>query len=189
MRVDWGYPPVLDSPPLEEAQGEPRPLNAFGRIQDPRLSHDDRDPLSEGPSMDRGRSVGQSQAGRTEQARADRARVLVVDDDLDTLELLGARLRKDGFEALTARLGLMALRQAYDNNPDAVILDIMMPDMDGFEVCRRLRELTDAIILFVSAKGQTEDILQGLQLGADDYIVKPFHYSELAMRPRAARFS
>ena len=132
--------------------------------------------------MDRGRSVGQSQAGRTGQARVGRARVLVVDDDPATLELLATRLRKDGFDALTASSGLMALRQAYDNHPDAVILDIMMPGMDGFEVCRRMREMTDAVILFVSAKSRTEDILQGLQLGADDYLVKPFHYDELAMR-------
>lgn len=109
-------------------------------------------------------------------------RVLVVDDDTTVLSLLQMGLNKAGFEVHTASSGLSALRAAYETHPDAVILDIVMPGMDGFEVCRRLREMTDACILFASARGETEDIVSGLQVGGDDYIVKPYVYDELVAR-------
>lgn len=109
-------------------------------------------------------------------------RILIVDDDTTILNLLELSLRKDGFEVLKATSGLTGLKIAYDAHPDAIVLDVMMPGMDGLEVCRRLREMTDASILVLSAKGQTEDIVRALQVGADDYMVKPYVYAEVFAR-------
>lgn len=111
-----------------------------------------------------------------------RFRILVVDDHADVLRVLEAMLTAEGFEVVTAQDALSALRAAYQEHPDAILLDVMMPDMDGFEACRRLREMTDVPIIFVTAKGAIEDIVQGLSLGADDYVVKPFERSELLSR-------
>jgi two-component system response regulator RegX3 len=111
-----------------------------------------------------------------------RFRILVVDDQTDVLKVLEAMLTAEGFEVVVARDALSALRAAYQEHPDAILLDVMMPDMDGFEACRRLREMTDVPIIFVTAKGAIEDIVQGLSLGADDYVVKPFERSELISR-------
>jgi len=108
--------------------------------------------------------------------------VLIADDDVATLHLLGLGLEKEGFKVLLASSGGMALKLAYEHHPDAIILDIMMPGIDGFEACRRLREMTDAVIIFVTVKGQPEDIIKGLQLGADDYMIKPYDYRELLAR-------
>jgi DNA-binding response OmpR family regulator len=91
-------------------------------------------------------------------------------------------LTAEGFEVVSAQDALTALRVAYQEHPDAILLDVMMPDIDGFEACRRLREMTDVPIIFVTAKGAIEDIVQGLSLGADDYVVKPFERSELLSR-------
>src|SRR3990172_5251187 len=71
---------------------------------------------------------------------------------------------------------------AEESAPDAIILDIVMPDMSGYDVCRKLRETTDAVIVFVSVKGSTEDIIRGLQMGGDDYVVKPYTFAELSNR-------
>lgn len=108
--------------------------------------------------------------------------VLIADDDIATLHLLGMGLEKEGFIALLASSGSMALKMAYEHHPDAIILDVMMPGIDGFEACRRLREMTDAVIIFVTVKGQAEDIIKGLRLGADDYMIKPYNYRELLAR-------
>ncbi|HHH83675.1 MAG TPA: response regulator transcription factor [Chloroflexi bacterium] len=113
-------------------------------------------------------------------------RVLVVEDDAMIRQLLSMKLSKDGFQVFAAESGPEALRLAYKHHPAAIILDIMMPGMDGFEVCRRLREMTDAVIIFVTAKGRTEDVITGLQTGADDYLTKPYDYRELAARLVAA---
>jgi DNA-binding response OmpR family regulator len=91
-------------------------------------------------------------------------------------------LEKDGFEALCATGGAEGLRLAQQERPDGIILDIMMPGMHGYEVCRRLRQITDAVIVFVSVKGTTADIVRGLHLGGDDYVVKPYTYEELSSR-------
>ncbi|NIS82340.1 MAG: response regulator [Anaerolineales bacterium] len=112
-------------------------------------------------------------------------RILVIDDELKTLDLLAMRLRGDGFEVLTASTGHEGLRLAYEKHPDVIFLDIVMPGIDGLEVCRRLRTMTNAVILFVSVKGKTEDIVHGLQMGADDYIIKPYRYQELIARMTA----
>jgi DNA-binding response OmpR family regulator len=108
-----------------------------------------------------------------------------VEDDLATLNLLDLWLQKDGYEVQRATSGASALRLAYNEHPDAIILDVMMPGMDGLEVCRRMRQMSEAPILILSAKGQTADIVAGLQAGADDYVVKPFVYAELRARLEA----
>jgi DNA-binding response OmpR family regulator len=111
-----------------------------------------------------------------------RFRVLVVDDQPDILAVLQAVLTAEGFDVVTAQDALSGLRTAYQTHPDAILLDVMMPEVDGFEACRRLREMTDVPIIFVTAKGTIEDIVRGLSLGADDYLVKPFERSELVSR-------
>lgn len=113
---------------------------------------------------------------------AGKVRVLVIDDDVTLGNLLCMLLEKDGFEALCATGGAEGLRLAQQERPDGIILDIMMPGMHGYEVCRRLRQITDAVIVFVSVKGTTADIVRGLHLGGDDYVVKPYTYEELSSR-------
>lgn len=116
---------------------------------------------------------------------ATKTRVLVIDDDVTLANLLCMLFEKDGFEAISAPNGPDGLRLARKEKPDAIILDIMMPGMHGYEVCRRLRKITDAVIVFVSVKGRTEDIVRGLHLGGDDYVVKPYTYEELSSRVQA----
>ena len=111
-----------------------------------------------------------------------RFRILIVDDSSDVLTVLEAMLEAEGFDVVVAQDALSGLRAAYQDHPDAILLDVMMPDMDGFEACRRLREMTDVPIIFVTAKSSIENIVQGLSLGADDYVVKPFERSELISR-------
>ncbi|RLC99546.1 MAG: DNA-binding response regulator [Chloroflexi bacterium] len=108
--------------------------------------------------------------------------ILAVEDDPGQLEILRLMLDAEGFNTVMARDGLSGLRAAYQAQPDAILLDVMMPNMDGFEVCRRLREMTQVPIIFLTAKGTIEDIVLGLSLGADDYLVKPFNRSELVGR-------
>lgn len=109
-------------------------------------------------------------------------RVLVVDDQQEMLDMLNLILTSAGFEVLCASDGASALRAAYQYHPDAILLDVMMPGMDGFEVCRRMRDLTNVPIIFVTAKASIEDIVSGFTAGADDYLVKPFHHLELITR-------
>ncbi|HFD39787.1 MAG TPA: response regulator transcription factor [Anaerolineae bacterium] len=112
--------------------------------------------------------------------------ILVIDDHPDVLAMLRAILTAEGYDVLVARDALSGLRAAYQNHPDAILLDIMMPQMDGFEACRRLRDMTDVPIIFVTAKGTIEDVVKGLSLGADDYIIKPFDRAELLSRLHAS---
>jgi len=111
-----------------------------------------------------------------------RFRILIIDDNSDVLMVLRAMLTAEGFDVVVAQDALAGLRAAYQDHPDAILLDVMMPEIDGFEACRRLREMTDVPIIFVTAKGAIEDIVHGLSLGADDYVVKPFERSELLSR-------
>ena len=92
-------------------------------------------------------------------------RILVVDDHPDVLAMLQAMLTAEGFEVVATQDALSALRAAYQIHPDAILLDVMMPDVDGFEACRRLREMTDVPIIFVTAKGTIEDVVKGLSKG------------------------
>jgi len=112
-------------------------------------------------------------------------RVLVVDDDVKTVELVKLYLNRDGYRVLTAYDGVEALRLARDSHPDLIVLDLMLPGIDGLEVCRILRAESDVPIIMLTAKTTDQDKLVGLDLGADDYVTKPFSPRELAARVRA----
>lgn len=112
-------------------------------------------------------------------------KVLVVDDEPNIVELLQVSLKFQGFDVLTARDGAEALRRAREYEPDALILDVMMPRMDGFELLTRLRsEGIDAPVLFLTAKDAVEHRIHGLTIGADDYVTKPFSLEEVITRLR-----
>lgn len=112
-------------------------------------------------------------------------RVLIVEDDRDIDAMLARGLAAEGFEVAIAGRADEALSHAHDNHPDAVLLDVMLPDGSGFDVCRSLREGGfPGAILFLSAKDEVRDRAEGLGLGADDYIVKPFSFDELVARLR-----
>jgi len=112
-------------------------------------------------------------------------RVLVVDDDLPSVKMTAFLLREEGYEVITAHDGLTALNLVEREAPDLLILDVMMPRLDGLEVCRRLRKQGNIPIIILSAKGETQDRVLGLELGADDYLTKPFEPAELLARVKA----
>jgi two-component system, OmpR family, alkaline phosphatase synthesis response regulator PhoP len=112
-------------------------------------------------------------------------KVLVVDDDVNTVELVKLYLNRDGYKVVTAFEGNEALRTARENHPDLIVLDLMLPGIDGLEICRILRTESDVPIIMLTAKTDEEDRLKGLQIGADDYVSKPFSPRELAARVRA----
>lgn len=114
--------------------------------------------------------------------------VLIVDDNIDTVELLRKRLRAEGYETLEAYDGEEALNKVYETPPNIIILDVMMPKMDGYEVCKRLKsdERTKFIpVIMLTAKSDVESRVKGLDIGADDYVPKPFDYRELSARIRS----
>ncbi len=111
-------------------------------------------------------------------------KVLVVDDDVKTVELVKLYLNRDGYKVLAAYDGAGALSIARDAHPDLIVLDLMLPGMDGLEVCRTLRGESDVPIIMLTARTTDEDKLVGLNSGADDYITKPFSPRELAARVR-----
>lgn len=125
----------------------------------------------------------QNKAGDEEIAGS--MRVLVVDDDRPSLKMTAFLLREEGYTVFTADNGQDALRLIEDKTPDLLVLDVMMPGMDGWEVTRHLRRTTNLPIIILSAKGETTDRVYGLDLGADDYLAKPFEPSELLARVRA----
>jgi len=112
-------------------------------------------------------------------------RIIVVDDDLAIIKFLRANLQAEGYEILVALDGEKALQTIEKELPDLVILDITLPRMDGFEICRRLREWSQIPIIMLTARGEAEDKVRCLNLGADDYITKPFAANELLARVRA----
>lgn len=112
-------------------------------------------------------------------------KVLIVDDDAKTVELVKLYLNRDGYRVLTAFDGVEALRLAREAHPDLIVLDLMLPGVDGLEVCRTLRNESDVPIIMLTARSTDEDKLRGLDLGADDYVTKPFSPRELAARVRA----
>jgi len=112
-------------------------------------------------------------------------RVLVVDDDARTVELVKLYLERDGYRVLTAYDGIEALSLAREGHPDLIVLDLMLPGIDGLEVCRTLRGESDVPIIMLTARTTDQDRLTGLDLGADDYVTKPFSPRELAARVRA----
>ena len=113
-------------------------------------------------------------------------RILVVDDDHNLLRGMQYGLEGEGYQVVTASDGQEALRLVYSERPDLIILDTMMPRLDGWQVCRRVREMSDVPIIILTAKTEKKDIIKGLDLGADDYLVKPFNAEELLARVRAA---
>ena len=114
------------------------------------------------------------------------ARLLVVDDEPNIRDLLATSLRFAGFEVFTASTGNEAIREATEHQPDLVVLDVMLPDMDGFTVTRRLRDRGEQYpILFLTAKDETQDKVAGLTVGGDDYVTKPFSLEEVVARIRA----
>ncbi len=112
-------------------------------------------------------------------------RILIVDDDLPIIKLLSANLKAEDYEVLTAMDGAAALETVERELPDLVILDIMMPKLDGVEVCRRLREWSHIPIIMLSARGDVRDKVECLNLGADDYVSKPFSVEVLLARVKA----
>lgn len=112
-------------------------------------------------------------------------KVLVVDDDVNTVELVRIYLNRDGYRVITAYEGNEALRLARESHPDLIVLDLMLPGIDGLTICRTLRAESDVPIIMLTAKTTEEDRLTGLGLGADDYVSKPFSPKELAARVRA----
>ncbi len=112
-------------------------------------------------------------------------RILIVDDELSILKYLRANLEAQGYEVLMAMDGAQALKTLEAELPDLVVLDIMMPEMDGLEVCRRLREWSQIPVIMLSARADESDKVQCLDLGADDYITKPFGKNEFIARVRA----
>jgi DNA-binding response OmpR family regulator len=109
-------------------------------------------------------------------------KILIVDDDITLTRFLSEYLSGDGFEVVIANNGADALRVAYKERPDLVILDVMMPGMDGWEVTARIRELSSLPIILLTAKSSENDKLRGFKLGVDDYVTKPFSFAELSAR-------
>jgi DNA-binding response OmpR family regulator len=114
-----------------------------------------------------------------------RPKVLVVDDEAPILELVRGYLEREGFEVETATDGLAAVDAVRASTPDVVVLDVMLPGLDGIEVCRRIRTFSAAYVLMLTARGEEIDRIVGLTVGADDYLVKPFSPRELVARVRA----
>jgi DNA-binding response OmpR family regulator len=114
------------------------------------------------------------------------AKVMVVDDEPDILELVSTRLERAGYAVVCADSGTAALRIFFQERPDLALVDIEMPQMNGLELCSRIRELSEIPVIFLTAYGAESDRVKGLEAGADDYIVKPFGRNELAARVAAA---
>ena len=112
-------------------------------------------------------------------------KILVVDDDTNICELLRLYLEKDNYEVIIANDGAAAVKKFQDENPDLMILDIMLPELDGWQVCREVRKFSDKPIIMLTAKGETFDKVLGFELGADDYVTKPFDAKEVVARIRA----
>lgn len=115
----------------------------------------------------------------------EKEKILIIDDDENICELVKLYLLKEGFDVVTASNGKEGMEKFEQEKPDLVILDIMMPEMDGWEVCRAIKKKWSTPIMMLSAKGETLDKVLGLELGADDYIVKPFQPKELVARVKA----
>lgn len=112
-------------------------------------------------------------------------KILIVDDDVNICELLRLYLEKDGFDTVVANDGEQAVQFASRYSPDLILLDIMLPGLDGWQVCREIRKTSDIPIIMLTAKGETFDKILGLELGADDYVSKPFDTKEVIARIKA----
>jgi len=112
------------------------------------------------------------------------ARILVVDDDVALSEMISIMLRGEGFDIHLAQDGPEAITSLQSSNPDLILLDVMLPGMDGMDVCQKIRELSGIPIIMLTAKSDSADVVRGLEAGADDYVVKPFNPKELVARIR-----
>lgn len=112
-------------------------------------------------------------------------KVLVIDDDSALLKLVELSLRERGYEVITANGGVTGLSRAFSAKPDIILLDIMMPDIDGWDTLSRLRSMSNLPIIMLTAKDRRQDVVRGLDLGADDYMIKPFDIDELTARINA----
>lgn len=112
-------------------------------------------------------------------------KILIAEDERPISDIIKFNLEKEGYEIITAFDGKEALQKALEEKPDLILLDIMLPQMDGFEICKRVREKSSVPIIFVTAKEEEVDKILGLELGADDYITKPFSVRELVARVKA----
>lgn len=133
---------------------------------------------AEDPGADIGIDLDQVDSG-------ERQRVLVIEDEADTIFLLKQIFRIAGFNVMSAMSGQEALKKIVTYEPDMILLDIMMPDMDGWETLAYLHQMTEVPVMIISALGTKHDVVRGLQAGVDDYITKPFHSEELIERVRA----
>lgn len=115
----------------------------------------------------------------------DKLKIMIVDDDENICELLRLYLEKDGFETITVNNGIKAVEAEGKFLPDLILLDIMLPGLDGWQVCREIRKSSDVPIIMLTAKGETFDRILGLELGADDYVSKPFDTKEVIARIKA----
>lgn len=111
--------------------------------------------------------------------------ILVVDDEKRMVRFIRLNLEHDGFDVVSAYTGMQAMDKVRTDLPDLVLLDVMLPDIDGFEVLRRIREVSNVPVIMLTAKGEEDDRVRGLEMGADDYITKPFSPRELVSRVRA----
>lgn len=112
-------------------------------------------------------------------------KVLIVDDDTNICELLRLYVEKDGFDTAIANTGIQAIKLFEQEKPDLIMLDIMLPELDGWQVCREIRKTSQVPIIMLTAKGEVFDKVLGLELGADDYVVKPFEAKEVVARIHA----
>ena len=112
-------------------------------------------------------------------------KILIVEDEANIRELLRLYLEREGYTVLEAENGVEGIKKWKSDKPDMLLLDVMMPVMDGWEVCREIRAESDVPIIMLTAKGETADRVSGLEMGADDYIVKPFEVKELLARVHA----
>lgn len=114
-----------------------------------------------------------------------KGKLLIVDDDEKLVVAIELYLSRAGYDIVTAADGLQGMQRMYSQRPDLIILDVMMPRMDGWETCRRIREISDVPVIMLTARGQESDRVMGLKLGADDYVAKPFSLKELEARVEA----
>jgi two-component system KDP operon response regulator KdpE len=115
----------------------------------------------------------------------DERKILIVDDEPGLRDLVRINLEHEGFQVVQAENGIQGLEAVREEFPDLVIMDVMMPEMDGWEACRKLREFSQVPVLMLTARVQSQDIVTGLNSGADDYLLKPFNMDELMARVRA----
>lgn len=113
------------------------------------------------------------------------AKILIADDNPDIIDVLSVYVEKEGYEPVTAENGEMAYLRFLNDDPVCVLLDVMMPKMDGYEVCKKIRAKSDIPVILITARGEDYERIMGLDIGADDYIVKPFSPSEVMARVRA----